>query len=121
RSLTALNQRIIEQMDMGAMVIDGGFHIRLINAAARRLLQLSSPPQASATLALVSPQLHDAVNAWLRLPGEQARGLEVNGRALLATFAVLPAFDDGSVGTTPILIFLEDAQRQAKQAQQLKL
>src|SRR5699024_4127243 len=42
RSLTALNQRIIEQMNMGAMVIDGGFHIQLINAAALRLLQLAS-------------------------------------------------------------------------------
>src|SRR5699024_6950483 len=38
------------------------------------------------------------------------------------TFSVLPIFDDSAGDTTPpVLIFLEDAQRQAEQAQQLKL
>lgn len=122
RNLTVLNQRIIEQMETGAVAVDGAFHIQLINAAAMRLLQLTSEPQSNTALSAALPVVHDALTAWLRLPGGNARSIEVSGHSLLITFSVLPMVDDRARGAAPpILIFLEDARRQAEQAQQLKL
>lgn len=122
RNLTELNQRIIEQMEMGAVVLDGQHCIQLANAAAIRLLQAPTTPAPGATVTDLSPTLADALGNWLRNPGAPTPAIELNGRTLLPTFSILPIFSGRAAeANMPVLIFLEDAERQSEQAHNLKL
>lgn len=121
QNLSALNQRIIEQMEIGAVALDGGHRIQLTNAAAVRLLGLNAAPDTDTPLRETSLALDDALQGWLRAPGDSNRTIQPDGRSLLPTFSVLPTFAGQAGGGVPILIFLEDLQRQSEQAQQLKL
>lgn len=122
RNLTELNQRIIEQMDVGAIVVDGRQHVQLANAAATRMLRTAAPPAADTPLAGLSPTVADTLDGWLRSPGAPTAAIEVNGHTLLPTFSVLPVFSGRRAeANMPVLIFLEDAERQSEQAHNLKL
>lgn len=122
RNLTALNQRIIEQMDTGAVAVDGRHRLQLTNAAAVRLLGLAQAPATGTPLHVASPALNDALMQWLQAPGQPPASFAPGGRTLRPRFSILPTFAHDTTGrATPILIFLEDTQRQHEQAQQLKL
>src|SRR5699024_8201696 len=106
RNLTELNRRIIEQMEMGAMVLDGTHRIQLTNAAAARLLGLSPPPQAGAALHETSAELATALDGWLRTPGNSTHTIETGPHTLLLSFSVLPTYSGRTAGANlPILIF----------------
>lgn len=121
RNMAALNRRIIEQMEVGAVALDGDHHIQLANSAAVQMLNLTAAPDPGTPLNQVSPVLTDALWAWLNTPGGTIGAIEPHGRRLLPAFSVLPAVAGRAQGTVPILIFLEDIERQSEQAQQLKL
>src|SRR5699024_6014624 len=73
-------------------------------------------------LDLVSPALARALTNWLRAPGNSDVTMELAGRTILPSFSMLPVYTDSAASATvPILIFIEDAQRQSEQAQHLKL
>ncbi len=116
RDLAELNRRIIQQMQIGAVVIGANGRIQLINRAAARLLELSSASIQGMPLDEASPMLGGALRAWLRAPGNSPRTLQLAGQTLLPVFSRLEAAPQA-----PVLIFLEDAMRQSEQAQQLKL
>src|SRR5699024_3759412 len=83
---------------------------------------LTSPPQPNAVLHQTSATLASALDAWLRSPGNLSHSVNIGPNTLLLSFSVLPTFDGGATGANvPILVFLEDASRQNKQAHNLKL
>lgn len=122
RNLTELNRRIIEQMEIGTVVLDETHHIQLANAAAVRMLQLDQPPAQGIAINAVSVALTDALNAWLRHSGAATPAIEVGECTLLPSFSVLPVFSGRHAeANLPMLVFLEDAERQNEQAHNLKL
>jgi two-component system sensor histidine kinase PilS (NtrC family) len=109
-----LNQRIIQQMDSGIIVIDENWQVLQINDSAIVLLGVEGHPKKK-TLSDFSPQLLSAHICWKRSPfsGIKAFRNERNGTDLLPHFSRL-----GNRGT---LISLEDYGLVAQQVQQLKL
>ena len=109
-----LNQRIIQQMDSGIVVIDEQWQVKLINDSATLLLGLDQTPRKK-FLSELSPQLQSAFLEWKRSPlaGVKAFKNQGNDNELLPHFSPL-----GNHGT---LISLEDYGQIAQQVQQLKL
>ena len=109
-----LNQRIIENMDAGLIVIDPEWQIRLINQSAARLLGWRQTPER-VYLSQVSPALQNAFLKWKSEPYAGVKPFHVgkNEMELLPRFSPL-----GNHGT---LISLEDYSLVAHQVQQLKL
>ncbi|GAB3680168.1 sensor histidine kinase [Salinisphaera aquimarina] len=116
RDLATLNRRIIQQMNIGAVVIDAEHRIELINDAAVALLDLEQMPVAGEPLALLAPALDDALDQWRAHPHAAIAPVSSGQQSLLPLFSRL-----GNDAGAPVLIFLEDAVRQREQAQQLKL
>ena len=116
RDLAELNRRVIQRMQIGALVADGDDRVRLINDAA--VAALGCDPAAvdyPASLHQIAPALAHAFTGWQQGQHTADTILYVGERALWPTFSPL-----GSPGS-PTLIFLEDAARQSERAQQLKL
>ncbi|MCB1755042.1 MAG: hypothetical protein KDJ38_05945 [Gammaproteobacteria bacterium] len=109
-----LNQRIIQQMDSGIIVIDEQWQVKLINDSAALLLGLEQSPRKK-VLSELSPQLQTAFLEWKRSPlaGVKAFKNPRSDNELLPHFSPL-----GNHGT---LISLEDYGQIAQQVQQLKL
>lgn len=116
RDLAELNRRIIQQMEIGAIVVDTDRRIRLINDAALRQLDLSESAPQDADLDAIAPALGRALSQWIASPHANTELVHPAGRSLLPLFSRL-----GSGRDALVLIFLEDALRQSEQAQQLKL
>lgn len=114
RDLAELNRHIIDRMQIGALVIDSRYLIQTVNQAALDLFGQGN--RRPAHLSTLSPVLVDALNDWRDGTATQPALIRHDGRALLPSFARLDAEVD-----TPILLFIEDAQRQTEQAQQIKL
>jgi two-component system sensor histidine kinase PilS (NtrC family) len=116
RDLATLNRHIIQQMEIGAVVVDGEERVQLINDAAIRMLELPPQSYTRSPLAELSPALEQALAQWNA--GEAAHGdiIRAGSHSLLPVFSTL-----GSGAIASVLIFLEDAMRQSEQAQQLKL
>lgn len=122
RNLTEINRHIIEQMEIGAVVLDHKQRLQLINTAAIRLLELPAPPPADASIKELPAELGRALDRWLRSPGASTPAIELGGHTLLPSFSTLVTHAGGSSGiSTSFLVFLEDAERQNEQAQNLKL
>lgn len=116
RDLAELNRRIIQQMQIGAIVVDAQRRIHLINDAAGELLTLEKAPYQGRLLSTVTPELDQALSEWQQSSNASIDIVHAGRRMLLPMFSRLerkPA--------SPILIFIEDALRQSEQAQQLKL
>ena len=116
RDLAALNRHIIQQMEVGAVVVDNRRHVQLINDAAIRLLELEDRSHTGRALTKLSPALDSALSQWSAHNPAASEIIRAGSHALLPVFSTLGASDQA--GT---LIFLEDALRQSEQAQQLKL
>jgi two-component system, NtrC family, sensor histidine kinase PilS len=114
--LSRVNERIIETLSTGLVVIDGKRRIRIVNAAAQHLLALTRPE--GRLLSDASPPLHAALERWLAGDPWQSGALAPHGDLP----DVLPRFSRlGSGATTPIMILLDDASALRAQAQQLKM
>jgi two-component system, NtrC family, sensor histidine kinase PilS len=116
-NLTRLNERIVEQMQAGVIVLDRNHRIRLINAAARRLLNIST---ALADLRLddSAPRLGAAFANWLHGKPISAEPLTPGpgSEEVIVRFSSL-----GSDDEAPVLILLDEAREARARAQQLKL
>jgi two-component system, NtrC family, sensor histidine kinase PilS len=114
--LSRVNQRVIETLSTGLVVIDADRRIRIVNAAAMRLLGMQRPE--GRLLAEASPPLHRAFEQWLS--GRQRDNDPLAADPSLPE--VLPRFSRLGSGTgTAVMILLDDASALRAQAQQLKL
>jgi two-component system, NtrC family, sensor histidine kinase PilS len=114
-SLSQLNDRIIENMETGVLVVDGNRRVRLLNAAARRLLGAGLAAEGSALSELV-PELAAALMHWQQNPGREADPVALWS----STAEVVPRFTRLG-GSSQVLVMLDDAARLREQAQQMKL
>lgn len=117
--MAALNERIIQRMQIGLVVLDEQRHIRQLNHAARLMLDLPANSNGQSLSALASP-LSNALQTWQAGPQAAVEAFDSGKFSLLPTFTPLGQ-EQNSNRNTPILIFLEDAQRASEQAQQMKL
>jgi two-component system, NtrC family, sensor histidine kinase PilS len=116
-NMAQLADYVIDRMQTGALVMDSRQRVWLMNAAARRLLEIPEPV-AHRDLEELCPELARRRQRWLGDPGCEAEAFQAvpGGARILPRFARL---SEGISGGT--LIFLEDLSALAQQAQQLKL
>lgn len=115
-SLSRLNESIIESMQTGVVVINGQREIRMINAAARRLL---TPADANGRALMdVSPALAQTLESWMLGSAVSPRPLSLSpgGPEVIPRFSRL-----GWAAGSPTLILLDEAAQLREQARQLKL
>ena len=115
RRLSALNERIVQQMEAGILVVGPSGAIELANASAGALLDRPAR-LVGQSLGAIAPGLVTALETWQRtdqLPREPLVAHERSERRLQVQFTPL-----GEAGT---LIALEDAGFIEEQVQQLKL
>jgi two-component system sensor histidine kinase PilS (NtrC family) len=113
--LSQLNERIVDSMATGVLVVDAGQRLRLSNAAAQRLLG-GTQQQVGHNLAEMAPELGAALLAWQRNPGREAEPVPLWGGATEVMPRFMPLGESAQV-----LILLDDAVRLREQAQQMKL
>jgi two-component system sensor histidine kinase PilS (NtrC family) len=110
--LEKLNEYIIQQLQSGILVLTPDDTIHLRNATATRLLGLSEDTDRM-PLAVVFPELADALRAWRNNPASPVRAID--------NLSLLPHFTALGAGQTGTLIVLEDAAAISDQAQQMNL
>ena len=119
-NMSELTEQVISQMATGVLVVDERHHVRLVNEAARRLLDAPSQMLGTA-LQQFSTELNLQLLLW-RDQGQQSqekRSIETLPASLLVQMIqVGRAGDDTKTG---VLIFLEDAAAVNDQSQQLRL
>ncbi len=113
--MAALNERIIQRMQIGLVVVDEQRRIRLLNQAGREMLDLPANNIGQRLSTLAAP-LSWALQAWEVSPQIASEPFSTGKYSLLPRFTRL-----GQTMGTPVLIFLEDALRASEQAQQMKL
>lgn len=115
QSLSQLNERIVQRMQTGILVLDGEVRLQLANASAGRLLGLDDIPMGR-RLAEFAPELEAERVRWRAegLQSTQAQRSRGGELEFIASFTAL-----GEDGGT--LVFLEDVALTRQRAQQLKL
>lgn len=114
--LERLNERIVQRMRSGVVVLDSEQRVRLANNAAAALLGLEAPTP-SAPLALIAPQLSEHLGKQHRGgPTTQLLRTDTRSTDLLVSRAEL-----GPGAAAVSLIFIEDAAATRQRAQHLKL
>lgn len=117
--LSQLNEYVIERLTTGVLVLDGERRIRLLNAAAQRLLARSGSgarARAGKALARVAPALLDWLDRAITCAPSAQGALELNGRHLRPELHLL-----GEGRPTGALIYLRDEQDLLRQAQEVNL
>ncbi|HWY26066.1 MAG TPA: ATP-binding protein, partial [Nevskia sp.] len=114
--LSQLNERIIDTMQTGVLVVDAEQRVRLLNAAAQRLIG-GGAQESGHTLAEQVPELGAALLAWQRNPGHQPEPVPL----WASSTEVAPRFMPLGGPAGQVLILLDDAVRLREQAQQMKL
>ncbi|HUP90818.1 MAG TPA: ATP-binding protein [Solimonas sp.] len=114
--LSQLNQSIVESMQTGVIVVDAQHQVRMVNAAAKRLLGVRGSV-TERKLSAVLPQLSEALEDWLDGQADPRPFSEHAGSP-----EVLPRFTRlGWSLAAPTLILLDDAAVLREHAQQMKL
>ncbi|QKT03027.1 PAS domain-containing protein [Ectothiorhodospiraceae bacterium 2226] len=116
RRMAQLTEFVIERMQTGVVVADAEGQVHLMNDAARQLLGLSRVALARDLQAL-APELARGWRAAAAGSPPPARPF----RAPLSGAEIIPRFATLGDGRTGMVIFLEDTDAMAQQAQQLKL
>jgi two-component system sensor histidine kinase PilS (NtrC family) len=115
-NLAQVNQRIIQDMQDGVLVVDGNTRVRAFNSQAERLLGQFGEKESGMTLTDYSLPISNYWQAWATHAGEDPPPLSVGGKLLRVRFVpVAQRRVDGA------LIYLEDLSRAQVQAQQIKL
>ncbi len=116
-NMAQLTEYVIQRMQTGILVVDDNFSIRLINASATRLLELTSRAEGR-PIRQASSELDRQLREWWNNDIYEPQSFRPSESApeVLPKFARLGP--DPSAGT---LIFLEDMAALTQQAQQLKL
>ena len=116
-SLAQLNNRIIETMETGVLVIEADGSIRLCNEAARRLLNFRHGIEGL-MLSSTFPKLDAAMLLWRRAESPDS----VMTVAVTGADDVVPRFMSlGAKLEAPMLILVDAASRMREEAQQMKL
>jgi two-component system sensor histidine kinase PilS (NtrC family) len=115
--LQLLNEKIVQRMRTGIVVIDDSGSIFLINESARNLLGMSTNID-TITGQGIPTVLVNAWKAWTHNPKQLPSPFQVQaaGPAVQASFTALSAGESGQS-----LVFLEDTRMVKQQAQALKL
>lgn len=114
--LDQLNQRILEDVSDGVLVVDGRGLIRQFNPQTERLI--GSLPQAGGGLRDLLPDLAKALEQWREDPLLPASMVQAqrSRKVLRPRFVSLKSGFEGAV-----LIYLEDMDRLRRESQQIKL
>lgn len=114
--LDQLNQRILQDVSDGVLVVDHRGRVRQSNPQAERLI--GRYPQAGAQLEQILPELAQALSTWRDDPLSVPALIQavVSRKILRPRFVALYSGFNGAV-----LIYLEDMDRLRREAQQIKL
>jgi two-component system sensor histidine kinase PilS (NtrC family) len=113
-NMSQLNERILQHMQAGVVVVEYDGRIRMANDAARALLKL---PAATGFLVNAAPKLAHSLQKWRNDPAREPQTYRQEGGPPL-----LPHYTRLGAGTeAPVLIMLDDANRINRQVQQMKL
>ncbi|HEY0634505.1 MAG TPA: HAMP domain-containing sensor histidine kinase, partial [Gammaproteobacteria bacterium] len=117
-NMEQLADHVIHQMQTGVLVVDGEQRVRLMNGAARELLNVAPDLQGAITLGIISADLQNSLQAWRHGAIENASIPQLRDlpQQVLPRFKAIEQRQQGGV-----MIFLEEISRTAHQAQQLKL
>lgn len=114
-NLSQVNNLVIQNLRTGVVVLDENNHIRQINAAAMRYLDLAG--SAKGKEMDISPALTRLVTHWRASKHGNAENFRgPDGNLFLPTIQTLNGQRDGS-----LMIFLEDGEAAAEEVQQMKL
>lgn len=119
RQLQAINQRIIERMQTGVLVLDRQLTILLVNQAAQQLLN-QSLVRAGQPLARVTPLLSGLL-ARAQAEGRDSMLLPQDPHGQHSALGVQIASLDAPDMPSATLLLIEGLERANQQAQQLKL
>lgn len=115
-NLAQLNERIVQRMQTGVVVVEDNGEVRMLNDAARIMLDLRET-DGNYTLAQTSPALARSLQDWRKAPGRDPGTVsQQEGPPLLPHYSQL-----GPDSVSPVLVLLDDASRIDHQAQQMKL
>lgn len=116
-NLQELNERIVQRLQSGIVVVDPEGLIRLMNRTA--WMQLGMPPEEPGrSIAEVFPQLHEQLRIWCDQPDWTPPILRPEG----SETGLIPKFTRlGTESGMGAIISLEDSTALAQQAQQMKL
>ncbi|MFZ0790547.1 MAG: ATP-binding protein [Chromatiaceae bacterium] len=113
--LSKLNEFIIQNMGTGVLVVDGDRRLRLMNQAARELLDAPSAGAGTPLAEISSPVAH-----WLeehvRPTAPQGGVVQLGDREVKPSRQLL-----GDRRATGVLVYLRDNQELIREAQQIKL
>ncbi len=114
--LEQINQRIIQRMRTGIVLVDADHRILMYNDSARELLKLRTQNTDHAPALPIG--LQALLLAWLEEPSRQPepQKLTPSGAQLSIKFAFLQQNQ-----TSPVLVFIEDHSRIIQRARQMKL
>ena len=113
--LSKLNAFIIQDMGTGVMVVDGERRLRMMNQAARDLINgVGAPPGAA--LKEVCSELDDWLAEHVRPSANQGGVIHVGGREIKPSRQLL-----GDYRAAGVVLYLRDQQELVKEAQQIKL
>jgi len=122
-SMAQLNEYVIRQIQHGVIAVDMQGHIKLINKAAAKLINLPNPLKQS-LISEICPVLSDKIQSQQRRNQSQsfsAITLPGNEKDLPAHQIRLTLMPLGAEKPEGTLVFLEDLSEITQQAQQLKL
>ena len=115
--VSRLNNRIVQRLQSGIIVLDNALHIVLINAAAIHLLSIRGDP-AHRPLAECSAALAEYIHLWVNDQAPPTIILQLQPGSI--DIQVSPARLQQQ-RPSEILVFVEDASLLRQRAQQLKL
>jgi two-component system sensor histidine kinase PilS (NtrC family) len=116
-NLQELNERIVQRLQSGIVVVDPEGRVRLMNRTA--WMQLGMPPeQPGRPIAEIFPELHQHLRTWCKNPDWTPPILRAAG----SDTGLIPKFTRlGTASGVGAIISLEDSTALAEQAQQMKL
>lgn len=121
-NMSALTEQVISQMSIGVLVVDQQGKVRLINEAARRLLD--TPVQRlGSPLDQFNMELHLQLQCMKGQKNDPNRHNKWELETLPASLLVqiIPVGENGDDNQSGVLLFLEDAAAVNEQSQQLRL
>jgi two-component system sensor histidine kinase PilS (NtrC family) len=114
-NLAELNERIIQHIEAGILVLDDADRIHLMNTTAWFLLGQPADPEGQ-PLSRVTPALARRLAVWRDTPRAEPQVLSTDRADLLPRFSRLGAGEPAAT-----LVLLEDATLMTNRAQQMKL
>ncbi|WP_151670740.1 two-component system sensor histidine kinase NtrB [Nitrincola schmidtii] len=119
-NMSELTEQVISQMATGVLVVDQQQSVRLVNEAARRLLD--APSQSLGTpLQYFSTELNLQLRLWMKERKSIYAKQRVDTLPASLLIQIVPISSGGDERKAGVLIFLEDAALVDEQSQQLRL